>query len=190
VLWPFRCRLPPVLAWRNESGLCSSCSVEPNRCCTARSTHMHDMPQHMDASVTEHALLHGQLLHHHRPGKGRRGDAQLLPLSPGHHRPQIYTPACGARPLQRPIPLSNYTSLVQSGRYSNAWHILAHRFAVPQMGTTARRCSRPRRCTQIGPKCCWFVVHSHITLCPLPVISRFSSNSRRPHSFVTHTLLQ
>jgi hypothetical protein len=71
----------PVLAWRNESGSCSSCSVESKQSCTARSTHTHDMPRHMDASVTEHALLHGQLLHHHRPGKGRRGDAQLLPLS-------------------------------------------------------------------------------------------------------------
>jgi hypothetical protein len=109
------------------------------------------MPRHMDAPVTEHALLYAWPPLAPPQGKGRRGDTQLLPLSPGHHhRPQISTPTCGARHLQRSIQPSKYTSLVHFAKYSNAWHIIAHRFAVPQMDTTARRCSRPGRCPQIG----------------------------------------
>ena len=109
------------------------------------------MPRHMDAPVTEHALLYAWPPLAPPKGKGRRGDTRLSPLSPGHHhRPQISTPTCGARHLQRSIQPSKYTSLVHFAKYSNAWHIIAHRFAVPQMDTTARRCSRPGRCPQIG----------------------------------------
>ena len=65
--------------------------------------------RHMDAPVTEHAVLHGQLLHH-RPGKGRLGDTQLMPLSPGHiarrsPRPHVAPDLCNGLYCSPTIPV-------------------------------------------------------------------------------------
>jgi hypothetical protein len=94
-----------------------------------------------------HSSMHGRLLHHRASvhvGKGRRGDIQS---SPGDHRPHMAPDQGTSATVYTALQLCQSESL---GYFSNAWHITAHRFAVPQMATAARRCSRPRRCSQIG----------------------------------------
>jgi hypothetical protein len=135
--------------------------------------------------------MRDQLLYHRvSPGKGRRGDrysncchCRLATIAHRSPRPHVALDLCNGLYSSPTIPLWFTWLLLQ--RMAHPSLIVSPFLRWVQPHAVAAVPDDALRLEQI-----LLVVYSYITLYPLPGISHFLVHSRRPHSFVTHTLLQ